>query len=335
MVGACYAGPPENGAEVVRPLKEFGNPIVDRLEPAVRGAAVDVRPLVPHGWHRYWKSVELPLPTDRRSTRSSTAPRGSRRHARTPFSSSSAGRSVACQRMRPPSASATPRTTSSSTPSGRTTTPRATGTWPGRAISSTPCSRTRATASTSTSWATRTRPRSAGLRHREVRPAGRTQTQLRSNKLLPPQSEHPARLTVRQAWRGKEPGGGSPILGESRSDQPSAHLWSAVALAPKSRAKDAVLPPDGMSDEWRREAAVQELERVMWRVGVLTATAHELVEDMEEPGSELSPRPPVLSTRASWPKVDVHERQRELCLRVRGSRPPRWWHPSSARTRSS
>ena len=31
---------------------------------AVPGAAVDVRPLVPHGWHRYWKSVELPPLTD-------------------------------------------------------------------------------------------------------------------------------------------------------------------------------------------------------------------------------------------------------------------------------
>ena len=41
---------------------------------------------------------------------------------------------------------------------------------------------------------------------------------------------------------------------------------------------------DSTADEWRREAAIQELESVMWRVGVLTATAHELVEDMEEPG---------------------------------------------------
>src|SRR5262245_42753616 len=33
MVGACYAGPPQAGVDVVRPLKEFGNPIVDLLEP--------------------------------------------------------------------------------------------------------------------------------------------------------------------------------------------------------------------------------------------------------------------------------------------------------------
>ena len=33
MMGACYAGSPDEGAEVVRPLKQFGRPIVDLLEP--------------------------------------------------------------------------------------------------------------------------------------------------------------------------------------------------------------------------------------------------------------------------------------------------------------
>ena len=65
MVGACYAGPPEDGAEVVRPLKEFGNPIADLLEPKPYLALQSMfDPLVPHGWHRYWKSVELPPLTD-------------------------------------------------------------------------------------------------------------------------------------------------------------------------------------------------------------------------------------------------------------------------------
>ena len=65
MVCACYAGAPEDGAEVVRPLKEFGNPIVDRLEPKPYVALQSMfDPLVPHGWHRYWKSVELPPLTD-------------------------------------------------------------------------------------------------------------------------------------------------------------------------------------------------------------------------------------------------------------------------------
>jgi hypothetical protein len=50
---------------VVRPLKEFGNPIVDLLEPKLYTALQSLfDPAVPHGWHRYWKSVELPPLTD-------------------------------------------------------------------------------------------------------------------------------------------------------------------------------------------------------------------------------------------------------------------------------
>jgi FAD/FMN-containing dehydrogenase len=65
MVGACYAGAPEDGIDVVRPLKEFGNPIVDLLEPKLYTALQSMfDPAVPHGWHRYWKSVELPPLTD-------------------------------------------------------------------------------------------------------------------------------------------------------------------------------------------------------------------------------------------------------------------------------
>jgi FAD/FMN-containing dehydrogenase len=65
MVGACYAGSPAEGAEVVSPLKEFGNPVVDLLEPKPYTALQSMfDPLVPHGWHRYWKSVELPPLTD-------------------------------------------------------------------------------------------------------------------------------------------------------------------------------------------------------------------------------------------------------------------------------
>lgn len=71
--------------------------------------------------------------------------------------------------------------------------------------------------------------------------------------------------------------------------------------------------PEDSVDEWRREAAIQELESVMWRVGVLTATAHELVEDMEVAGGESSPPPAVLSDARELVKViDVHEREREL-----------------------
>ena len=65
MVGACYAGSPDEGVEVVRSLKGFGSPIVDLLEPKPYTALQSMfDPLVPHGWHRYWKSVELPPLTD-------------------------------------------------------------------------------------------------------------------------------------------------------------------------------------------------------------------------------------------------------------------------------
>jgi hypothetical protein len=86
----------------------------------------------------------------------------------------------------------------------------------------------------------------------------------------------------------------------------------------KSRAGEQDPRTDTLSEEWRREATVQELERVLWRVGVLTATAHELVEDIEVPGSELSPSPAVLSDARDLVKaLDAHERERDL------------WPPSS------
>ena len=65
MVGACYAGSPDEGAEVVRPLKELGPPIADLLEPKPYTELQSMfDPMVPHGWHRYWKSVELPPLTE-------------------------------------------------------------------------------------------------------------------------------------------------------------------------------------------------------------------------------------------------------------------------------
>jgi FAD/FMN-containing dehydrogenase len=65
MVGACYAGPPDEGFEVVQPLKQFGKPIVDLLEPKPYTALQSMfDPSAPHGWHYYWKSVEVPPLTD-------------------------------------------------------------------------------------------------------------------------------------------------------------------------------------------------------------------------------------------------------------------------------
>jgi FAD/FMN-containing dehydrogenase len=65
MIGACYAGTPGDGVDLVRPLKEFGSPIADLLEPQPYVALQSMfDPFVPHGWHRYWKSVELPSLAD-------------------------------------------------------------------------------------------------------------------------------------------------------------------------------------------------------------------------------------------------------------------------------
>src|SRR5262245_20943713 len=59
-IGACYAGRPQEGVDVVRPLKEFGNPIADLLEPKPYLALQSsFDPFVTNGWHRYLTSVEL------------------------------------------------------------------------------------------------------------------------------------------------------------------------------------------------------------------------------------------------------------------------------------
>jgi hypothetical protein len=89
-------------------------------------------------------------------------------------------------------------------------------------------------------------------------------------------------------------------------------------LPRKSRAEEEEPRRDTLAEEWRREATVQELESVLWRVGLLTATAHELVDDIEVPGSELSSPPPVVSDARELVKViDAHARERDL------------WPPSS------
>jgi len=87
-----------------------------------------------------------------------------------------------------------------------------------------------------------------------------------------------------------------------------------VSLPPTQPDSDEpVARRDSLAEDWKRDAAIQELERVMWRVGVLTATAHELVEDIEVPGDASSRPPAVLSDARELVKViDVHEREREL-----------------------
>jgi FAD/FMN-containing dehydrogenase len=58
---ACYAGSLERGEEVLAPLRRFGSPIVDALAPRPYVELQQLfNPVVPHGWHYYWKSWELP-----------------------------------------------------------------------------------------------------------------------------------------------------------------------------------------------------------------------------------------------------------------------------------
>ncbi|HEY7618365.1 MAG TPA: FAD-binding oxidoreductase, partial [Solirubrobacteraceae bacterium] len=57
----CYAGSPEHGEEVLAPLRHFGSPLFDAVAPR---PYVELQQLfdagLPHGWHYYWKSWELP-----------------------------------------------------------------------------------------------------------------------------------------------------------------------------------------------------------------------------------------------------------------------------------
>lgn len=59
-VASCYAGPVEDGERTVRPLRQFGTPLVDLVGPTLyvdhqRG----IDDTVPHGWHYYWKGANL------------------------------------------------------------------------------------------------------------------------------------------------------------------------------------------------------------------------------------------------------------------------------------
>ncbi len=61
----CYAGPVEEGEQVVRPLKEFGAPIIDVCGPKpflAHQAMFD--PSFPHHRWYYYKSCDVPVLTD-------------------------------------------------------------------------------------------------------------------------------------------------------------------------------------------------------------------------------------------------------------------------------
>ena len=59
-VVACYAGPVEDGERVVRPLKEFGSPLLDlcRPKPFLEHQRM-FDPSFPHGWSYYVKSCDV------------------------------------------------------------------------------------------------------------------------------------------------------------------------------------------------------------------------------------------------------------------------------------
>jgi len=65
VVGTCYAGPVEEGENVLRPLREFGAPLVDGCVPMPftrHQASLD--PSFPHGWWYYIRSCNIAELTD-------------------------------------------------------------------------------------------------------------------------------------------------------------------------------------------------------------------------------------------------------------------------------
>jgi FAD/FMN-containing dehydrogenase len=61
----CYTGSVEEGERVLRPLREFGNPLFDAIAPAPYLAHQKLLdPAFPPGRHYYWKSWKLPPLTD-------------------------------------------------------------------------------------------------------------------------------------------------------------------------------------------------------------------------------------------------------------------------------
>ena len=65
VIGACYAGPLEEGERALAPLRRFGEPLVDLIRPTPyvsHQALFD--PTAPHGLSYYWKSEYLPPLSD-------------------------------------------------------------------------------------------------------------------------------------------------------------------------------------------------------------------------------------------------------------------------------
>jgi FAD binding domain/Berberine and berberine like len=60
IVGSCYAGPVEEGEKVLKPMREFGSPLLDICAPRpfVQHQAM-LDPSFPHGWSYYIRSANL------------------------------------------------------------------------------------------------------------------------------------------------------------------------------------------------------------------------------------------------------------------------------------
>jgi FAD/FMN-containing dehydrogenase len=65
MVVACYAGTLREGEAVLRPLRAFGSPLFDAIRARQYTSLQSMfDATVPHGWHYYWRSAELPPLSD-------------------------------------------------------------------------------------------------------------------------------------------------------------------------------------------------------------------------------------------------------------------------------
>ena len=65
MIGSCYAGPVEEGESVLRPLREFGSPLLDRCAPMpFTQHQASLNPSFPHDWWYYIRSCNLLELTD-------------------------------------------------------------------------------------------------------------------------------------------------------------------------------------------------------------------------------------------------------------------------------
>jgi hypothetical protein len=59
-IGCCYSGPVEEGEEVVRPLREFGSPVLDLCEPKPYLAHQKMFDAAfPHGWWYYFRACDV------------------------------------------------------------------------------------------------------------------------------------------------------------------------------------------------------------------------------------------------------------------------------------